>query len=54
MLNNPVTGVYWLLGQSSNKQLEHSSPILLAELESVFKETNTTRKLAMLLHGFGF
>ena len=34
--------------------LEYSSPILLAELESVFQKTNTTRKLAMLLHEFRF
>ena len=45
MLNNPVTGVYQLSGLSANNQLEHSSSILLAELESLFQKTNTRRKL---------
>ena len=54
MLNNPVTGVYQLSGLSANNQIEHSSSILLAELESLFQKTNTRRKLTMLLNEFGF
>ena len=54
MLNNPVTVVFQLSAYSVNEQLEHSPSILLAELETLFKKTNTRRKLTVLLNEFGF
>ena len=36
MLNNQVSSFYNLSGWSANKLLEHSSSILLAELNSLF------------------